>query len=94
MRRMFVPLGLLILLLSAFSPITSSSWPVPGHSPVLAQMLGPLDSGPTNPFDLERVQVGDPAPDFILLDYKNRPLQLSQFRGKKIVVLVFYRGHW
>jgi len=34
-----------------------------------------------------------PAPDFMLLDQKERPVRLSGFRGTK-VVLVFYRGHW
>jgi peroxiredoxin len=40
------------------------------------------------------VQVGTPAPDFTLEDEKGAAITLSQFRGKKNVVLVFYRGHW
>ena len=93
-RRMFVSLGLLFLLLISFSPVTASSRPVATQSPALAQMLGPLDAGRANPFDLDRVQVGDPAPDFVLLDYQKRAVQLSRFRDRKIVILVFYRGHW
>jgi len=40
------------------------------------------------------VQVGQPAPDFTLESRKGEPVKLSQFRGPKRVVLVFYRGQW
>jgi len=40
------------------------------------------------------VRVGAPAPDFTLPDAKGRPVSLAEFRGKKPVVLVFYRGYW
>ncbi len=36
------------------------------------------------------LKVGDPAPDFTLPDQENRPVRLSDFRGKKNVVLAFY----
>lgn len=36
---------------------------------------------------------GRPAPEFQLRDQENRPRSLSEFRGRK-VVLVFFRGHW
>lgn len=56
--------------------------------------LGPKD-GPTDPpTDLERVKVGDPAPDFTLEALDGRRITLSDHRGRKNVVLVFYRGHW
>ena len=38
-------------------------------------------------------QVAEVAPDFSLLDQNNKVVQLSDFRGKKLVV-AFYRGHW
>jgi cytochrome oxidase Cu insertion factor (SCO1/SenC/PrrC family) len=59
-----------------------------------ALTLGPADGGDLSPTDLERVQISSPAPDFTLEDEKGTPVSLSQFRGKKNVVLVFYRGHW
>ena len=36
------------------------------------------------------LKVGDEAPDFTLPDTDNKPVKLSDFRGKKIVVLAFY----
>lgn len=40
------------------------------------------------------VDVGEMAPDFTLEDQNGRPLTLSAERGKRPVVLVFYRGYW
>ena len=36
------------------------------------------------------VQIGDQAPDFELKDQTNQPVRLSDYRGKKHVVVVFY----
>ena len=36
------------------------------------------------------LKVGDPAPDFSLLSDKWEPVKLSDYRGKKNVVLAFY----
>ncbi len=56
--------------------------------------LGPKDGAGLPARDLDRVKVGDTAPDFTLEDADGRPVTLSDFRGKKLVILVFYRGHW
>ena len=40
-----------------------------------------------------RLSPGDPAPDFTLPDADGRAVSLADFRGKKPVVLVFYRGY-
>ena len=40
------------------------------------------------------VTVGDMAPDFTLVDQNGEKRSLSAERGKRPVVLVFYRGHW
>ena len=58
------------------------------------QTLGPTDGRDLAPADTGRVAVGDEAPDFTLASYDQGPLTLSEFRGEKDVVLVFYRGHW
>jgi hypothetical protein len=68
-----------------------------GLGPVHGQATAPLGpkDGPTDPpTDLERVKVGDPAPDFTLESLDGRRVMLSSYRGAKNVVLVFYRGHW
>jgi cytochrome oxidase Cu insertion factor (SCO1/SenC/PrrC family) len=56
--------------------------------------LGPKDGKELPAADLNRVKVGDEAPDFTLEDQDGRPVTLSTYRGKKSVVLVFYRGYW
>ena len=40
------------------------------------------------------LRVGEPPPDFTLPDAAGRPVSLADYRGKKPVVLVFYRGYW
>jgi cytochrome oxidase Cu insertion factor (SCO1/SenC/PrrC family) len=37
-----------------------------------------------------QLKVGDMAPDFTLLDNQWKPVKLSDYRGKKNVVLAFY----
>ncbi len=68
------------------------NWP----QPLQAQLppLGPLDGERLPAFELDRVKPGDMAPDFRLEDDKGVVHQLSQYRGKKNVVLVVYRGYW
>jgi len=56
--------------------------------------LGPKDGKDLLPTDLNRVKVGDKAPDFTLENMDGKRISLSDFRGKKNIVLVFYRGHW
>jgi hypothetical protein len=56
--------------------------------------LGPVDGAlDLSPYDLNRVLPGDLAPDFRLQDQDGKIHQLSQYRGKN-VVLVMYRGFW
>ncbi len=40
------------------------------------------------------IQVGHPAPDFSLPDSDGNTVRLTDYRGKKNVMLVFYRGSW
>ncbi len=56
--------------------------------------VGQKDGVNVSPTDLERVKVGDQAPELTLEDIGGRQISLDDFRGKKHVVLVFYRGHW
>ncbi len=57
-------------------------------------MLGPVDGHELPGVDLDRVQVGRPAPDFTVASLAGPTWTLSSFRGTKNVILAFYRGHW
>ena len=51
--------------------------------------------GPLKPIDSRlKVKVGDPAPDFSLPAVSGGKIDLSQFRGKKNVVLSFVPAAW
>ena len=56
--------------------------------------LGPVDGFDLPPTEIDRIAVGTMAPDFSLTAMNDDTLTLSDFRGHKNVVLVFYRGHW
>jgi cytochrome oxidase Cu insertion factor (SCO1/SenC/PrrC family) len=61
---------------------------------LLAQsQLGPVDALKLSPYDLDRVVAGTMAPDFRLQDQDGKAHQLSHYRDKN-VVLVMYRGWW
>jgi cytochrome oxidase Cu insertion factor (SCO1/SenC/PrrC family) len=56
--------------------------------------LGPVDGHNLSPTDTGRVAVGAQAPDFRVQSLDRGVIALSDYRGKKNIVLVFYRGHW
>jgi hypothetical protein len=62
--------------------------------PAQTDRLGPADGRDLNALDTGRVRVGAIAPDFKLESLSGDTVSLSQHRGKRNVVLVFYRGHW
>jgi peroxiredoxin len=41
---------------------------------------------------MPKVGLNGQAPDFILNDYRGKPVRLADFRGKRHVLLVFNRG--
>ena len=41
---------------------------------------------------MAKVTIDAPAPDFTLDDYQGNSVSLSEFKGKKNVLLVFNRG--
>ena len=71
----------------------TASIALPLHAQTMA-MLGPMDGRELAPTDIERVAIGTRAPDFTLRNMDGATTTLSSFRGKKNVVLVFYRGYW
>jgi hypothetical protein len=66
----------------------------PDGQPPREVVLGPVDGRELPGVDLERVQVGAVAPDFSLASLAGPVVTLSDFRGTKNVILVFYRGYW
>jgi hypothetical protein len=62
---------------------------------VVAALAGSMVAGATRPQEDVKVthtslKAGDMAPDFTLLDNKWKHIHLSDYRGKKNVVLAFY----
>lgn len=80
----------ILALLGVSVVVTLGTWLVVGSEP----RLGPHDGFDLPGVDTGRVAVGEVAPDFSLMSYAGRVTTLSDFRGEKNVVLVFYRGHW
>jgi cytochrome oxidase Cu insertion factor (SCO1/SenC/PrrC family) len=68
------------ILLSALSGIDLA----PGSSREDTQARAPF----------KRVQVGDVAPDFTLRTPDGSSHRLSELRGRKTLVLIFFRGTW
>jgi hypothetical protein len=56
--------------------------------------LGPKDGTNLSPTDLERVKIGDTAPNFTLENMDGERITLSESYRNRNVVLVFYRGQW
>ena len=82
-RAIRVVLGLVVVL-------TIGTWFVVTSDP----RLGPRDGLDLPGVDTGRVAVGDVAPDFSLMSYAGTVTTLSDFRGEKNVILIFYRGYW
>ena len=86
------------LMLGTWFVLRSPAPPGPPTAPALgaepAPQLGPHDGRALSGLDTGRVAVGDVAPDFSLTTYAGPVTTLSDYRGEKNVVLVFYRGHW
>jgi cytochrome oxidase Cu insertion factor (SCO1/SenC/PrrC family) len=56
--------------------------------------VGPKDNANLSATEIGRIKIGQAAPDFALENTDGKAITLSDFRGKKAVVLVFYRGYW
>ncbi len=56
--------------------------------------LGPRDGEDLPPTEMDRVKVGDVAPDFTLESHSDGVITLSDYQRDKNVILVFYRGFW
>ena len=52
--------------------------------------MGAVAQQPQPSIAKTHLKVGDVAPDFTLPDQNRKPVKLSDFRGKKNVILAFY----
>ena len=71
----------------ALAPATLGQQPAAGRQGTPAQ---PAKPQPAAAQPQTHLKVGDLAPDFTLRDTEGKEVKLSDFRGKKNVVLAFY----
>ena len=90
MKRLAMHWRLIVPLLGAALALSSAA-SAQGTGPM---PLGPKDGAGMPPVDTGRVAPGTMAPDFSLEAKDGGTVTLSQFRSRKNVILVFYRGHW
>jgi len=95
MTRRIVPTWLLVIAIFLIVEFAGCS----SHEASLDTLTKPVVTSPTptptvDPriTDIERIRVGMEAPDFSLTDQNGKTVGLSSYRGRKYVVLVFYRG--
>ena len=86
MIRKLRPAALLLALAASAAAQDAAKSPTPSMTPSPQPAASP--QRPQAP--KTHLKVGDPAPDFTLPDTKGQPVKLSDFRGKKNVVLAFY----
>lgn len=87
MTRKFLSFMLLLAFASAAcaQATPQQQTPAPANK---GQAAAPAATPPVAP--KTHLKVGDPAPDFTLSNTKGEKVKLSDFRGKKNVVLAFY----
>lgn len=77
------------------APLTIAALVLAGSMSAAAfAQLGPKEPATQPATEIERIKVGQAAPDFTLEDSDGKAISLSELRGTKSVVLVFYRGYW
>ncbi len=87
MIRKLRPAALLVALAASAAAQAPTQTPTPSMTP---SPLPPATQRQQPQAPKTHLKVGDPAPDFTLPDTKGQPVKLSDFRGKKNVVLAFY----
>lgn len=82
MRKVF--LGMMLMLGLVSLAVAQDAKPQPSPQPTQQ----PRQQTPAPP--KTHLKVGDAAPDFSLIDTNRQAVKLSDFKGKKNVVLAFY----
>ena len=82
----------MVLFFGLLACLGFSAWAWGGAEALTGQIYDP---GQLKPIDsILNVKVGDPAPDFTLPSISGQPVTLSQFRGRKNVVISFVPAAW
>ncbi|MDX6271966.1 MAG: mycoredoxin-dependent peroxiredoxin [Acidobacteriota bacterium] len=84
MTRKFLSFALLVALAVAACAQQPQTTPAPSAQKAQTATTAPPAAPKTH------LKVGDPAPDFTLSNTKGEKVKLSDFKGKKNVVLAFY----
>jgi cytochrome oxidase Cu insertion factor (SCO1/SenC/PrrC family) len=90
MTRKFLSFALLGALASAACAQQRQPPQTAPAAPAQAQSAPPAAPNTPPAAPKTHLKVGDPAPDFTLSNTKGEKVRLSDFRGKKNVVLAFY----
>jgi cytochrome oxidase Cu insertion factor (SCO1/SenC/PrrC family) len=90
MKKQYIRVVLLAVLLlggcqKAARPDAGSQKGTPANTPAGDRAASGQPAAPAT-----HLKPGDPAPDFALTDTEGQTVRLSDFRGKKNVVLAFY----
>lgn len=85
---------MVFLMLAAIITACQSGGNTPASSSSSNPSAAPTPSYDPSWTDLNRVKPGVLAPDFALEDETGKEHRLSDYRGSKYVVLVFYRGYF
>lgn len=64
-----------------------------GHSGTVSKESA-ANAADFKPTDLARIQIGTSAPDFNLESVEGEWIKLSNYKNRKNIILVFYRGWW
>lgn len=59
---------------------------------LLMGWLAVIALSPAGAQPVKAPRIGQPAPEFTLPDLNGKTISLAEFKGKKNVLLVFYRG--
>ncbi len=59
---------------------------------LLMGWLAVIAFSPAGAQPVKAPRIGQPAPEFTLPDLNGKTISLAEFKGKKNVLLVFYRG--
>jgi cytochrome oxidase Cu insertion factor (SCO1/SenC/PrrC family) len=89
-KKMFAEVKIMKRRSSILSALVVGTMLVAGSMSFAQQQPAPAQQQPNRTIPHTNLKVGDMAPDFTLPDSNFKQVKLSDFRGKKNVILAFY----